>query len=72
VTTNLGRPMVLVDGFAHGTWKIVQEKSSVLLTIEPFGRFTQLERDTLVEEGTRLLHFAAPEATSRSAQFSAH
>jgi hypothetical protein len=64
VVANLGRPSVLVDGFARGTWKITHHRGTATLLIEPFEPLLLRERDTLAEEGERLVRFVGePEGT---------
>ena len=50
---------VLVDGFVRGTWKTERSHGKTMLLIEPFEPLTQEERNTLVEEGERLVRFLA-------------
>ena len=70
VLANLLRPMVLVDGMVAGRWKITRpRKRSALLTIEPRARLNGASRSALVEEGTSLLRFVAPDAESREVVF---
>jgi len=57
--------IVLVDGVTNGTWRITRAKTAATLTIQPFDRLTGPDRAELVEEGERLLTFAAPSATER-------
>jgi len=51
----------LVDGFVHGTWRIIQGPSVTTLVITPLARITRKDRLALAEEGARLLAFAAGE-----------
>ena len=50
---------VLVDGFVCGTWKTEQSHGKTTLVIEPFDPLAQEDRNTLVEEGKRLVRFLA-------------
>jgi hypothetical protein len=59
---------VLVDGFVRGTWKITRQRGTAALAIHPFTRLAKQERAALVEEGARLLAFAAPEAPNHDIQ----
>lgn len=52
-----GNPMILVDGFAAGTWSV--EGSTV--TVEPIRPLRSSDVDALLEEGKRLLAFIAPD-----------
>ncbi|RUT31739.1 winged helix DNA-binding domain-containing protein [Paenibacillus zeisoli] len=65
----LVRSTVLLDGFVSGIWNIKLEKGQACLRIEPFKSLTDQEKDSLTEEGTRLLHFAASHAKSYAIQF---
>jgi Winged helix DNA-binding domain len=49
---------LLIDGFVAGTWR--EDKGR--LTVRPFRRLTQRERDEVEVEGGDLLEFLAPEA----------
>lgn len=51
--------IVLLDGFTNATWKIARHHGTSTLTIRPFIKLSNEETDTLVQEGTRLLAFAA-------------
>lgn len=53
---------LLVDGFYRGTWKIHRAKENATLHVTPFAPLALSERNTVEEEGMRLLAFAAPEA----------
>lgn len=59
------RPTVLVGGFVAGTWKLQQERARVTLIIEPFRELAEQDLDALMDEGNRLIDFAAAEADSR-------
>jgi hypothetical protein len=65
---NLGRPAVLVDGFVRGTWKLTRQRGAITLRIEPFKRLSSKDSAALTREGTRLLDFAAPDASKRDIQ----
>ena len=60
---------VLVDGFVHGSWKITRVGASAVLTVELFGPAAAADRDAVLEEGRRLLAFAAPEADGHDVRF---
>ncbi|WP_433170625.1 winged helix DNA-binding domain-containing protein [Actinoallomurus sp. CA-150999] len=53
------RPTFLIDGFVHGTWRIVRERDRAVLNVEPYAPLSDRDRTALVEEGARLLAFAA-------------
>lgn len=57
-SNGLIRAALLVDGFVVGMWKIARAKGAATLRIEPFGPLA--DRSAVVEEGARLLEFAAP------------
>ena len=52
---------LLVDGFVAATWRVVREPGSAKLIVEPLRRLSKDERAAVVEEGTRLLQFVAPD-----------
>lgn len=54
---------ILVDGFVHGTWKIVRKSKSATLEISPYRPLLKKDMAALTAEGKRLLVFAAPGAT---------
>ena len=56
------RATFLVDGFAHGTWKIDKARGAAVLRLDPFRRVPKAERAALEEEGMRLLAATHPEA----------
>lgn len=53
---------ILVDGFVHGTWKIVHRAKTATLEIKPYRPLLKKDIAALTAEGKRLLAFAAPEA----------
>jgi hypothetical protein len=53
---------ILVNGFVHGTWKIVRNRRSATLVIKPYRRLAKKDATALAREGEKLLAFAAPEA----------
>jgi hypothetical protein len=69
MTNNGMKATVLLDGFVYGTWKIVRQRSTAVLVIEPFGKLSGREQNSLSEEGIKLLQFAATEATEHEIQF---
>jgi hypothetical protein len=62
---------LLVDGYVQGTWAIKRGRDGATLTIEPLRRLTKSEREGIVEEGERLLNFAAAEAARRDVRITA-
>ena len=62
---------LLVDGFVQGTWVIKRQRDAATLTIEPLRHLTATERKTILEEGERLLDFAAAEAGRRDVRITA-
>jgi hypothetical protein len=59
----------LVDGFVHGTWKVVRDRGETTLWIEPFEHLPRRYRDALVEEGERLLRFVTDSAGTFGVRF---
>ncbi|MBP1990561.1 winged helix DNA-binding domain-containing protein [Paenibacillus eucommiae] len=62
------RATILVDGFVRGIWRIERQRSSATLIIEPFEPLSQQEIHALSEEGSRLLNFAADDASTHDIQ----
>jgi hypothetical protein len=62
---------LLVDGFVQGTWMIKRQRETATLTVEPLRRLTSTDRKGVVEEGERLLDFAAAEAAKRDVRITA-
>jgi DNA glycosylase AlkZ-like len=63
------RGSILVDGFYQGLWTITIQKGTATLLVEPFAPLSATDRETLAEEGRRLLAFAASEAGGYNVQF---
>ena len=63
------RPTFLIDGFVAGIWSVVRERAAASLVVEPFRPLRAADRDSLAEEGERLLGFAAPECERREIRF---
>jgi hypothetical protein len=53
---------ILVDGFVHGTWKVVRKSKAATLEISPYRPLLKKDIAALTAEGKRLLAFAATEA----------
>ena len=49
----LGRPTVLVDGFAVGFWKVTREGGRAILNIEPLTRVSKKDVVAVSDEGVR-------------------
>jgi hypothetical protein len=62
--------VVLVDGFAAGTWAFARAKTEAVLRVTPFARFAPSDRTAIVAEGERLGRFLAPEAATIAVRFS--
>jgi Winged helix DNA-binding domain len=61
-------PVVLVDGFVHGTWKIETTRRKATLVIEPFEPLLKEDRDAVAEEGERLVHFMVPPEDAQASE----
>jgi Winged helix DNA-binding domain len=68
-TERLVRGSVLVDGFFRGLWQIGRQRGVATLHIESYGPLSNHDRDTVAEEGVRLLTFAASNAKAREIEF---
>ncbi|WP_084516728.1 winged helix DNA-binding domain-containing protein [Microtetraspora niveoalba] len=55
---------VLVDGFTAANWKISRGKEGAVLEIQPYAALSPGDADAVVEEGARLLGFAAAGAAA--------
>jgi len=53
---------LLVDGFVAGAWRLVQERGTATLVVEPLERLSGRSRTAVAEEGARLLAFLTPDA----------
>jgi hypothetical protein len=56
---------ILVDGFVAGVWRVRRGRRSAALTVELWTRVARAAKEAIVEEGERLLAFAAEEAGER-------
>jgi hypothetical protein len=63
------RGALLVDGYVTGTWKLARERGGAALQVELFGRLSRGARAEVLDEGAKLLEFAAPEADTRDVVF---
>jgi len=61
--------VVLVDGFAAGTWGLVRTKNEAVLRVSAFARLAARERVAVDAEGDALLQFLAPDATVAGVRF---
>ena len=61
--------VILVDGFAAGTWSVARTKDDAVLTVAPFVRIPTRERRAVEAEGRALLRFLAPDATIMGVRF---
>jgi winged helix DNA-binding protein len=61
--------MVLLDGFFHALWKITRHDGTATLRITPFVPLSAQNRAALVEEGARMLAFAAGDAQTHDVEF---
>jgi hypothetical protein len=53
------RATFLIDGFVRGAWKIEKNRKTATLQIEPFEPLSRENRETLNDEGERLVRFVA-------------
>ncbi|MGH3148103.1 MAG: winged helix DNA-binding domain-containing protein [Rubrobacter sp.] len=53
------RATFLIDGFVRGAWKVEKSRKTATLLIEPFEPLSRVDRDTLGDEGERLVRFLA-------------
>ena len=60
---------VLLDGFVCGTWKKERTRGKETLIIEPFEPLATQDRDSLAEEGERLVRFAGKGAVGFEVRF---
>jgi hypothetical protein len=64
VASNVMPSIVLVDGFTAGTWKVLRQRGTATLAIQPFtGRLPEPAEAALTTEGASLLQFLAPDDT---------
>jgi winged helix DNA-binding protein len=60
---------VLIDGFVGARWKLQHDRDAATLAVEALGRVTRQDRARVIEEGTRLLAFAAPDGSAHDVRF---
>jgi hypothetical protein len=65
----VGRPTVLVDGFAVGFWKITREGGRATLNVEALTPVSKRDVAAVSDEGARLLDFVAADAQTRDVRF---
>lgn len=46
---------LLVDGYLAGIWRLTETEETATLTVQPFGRLSRAQRDSVAEEGERML-----------------
>lgn len=61
--------VILVDGFAAGTWSLDRAKTKAVIEVAPFGRLAPRDRGAVEAEAERLLSFLAPDAQSVGVRF---
>ena len=61
--------VVMVDGFAAGTWSLVRAKSDAVLNVSPFARLAPRARVPVEAEALDLLTFLAPGAKTGGVRF---
>jgi hypothetical protein len=54
---------VLVDGVVGATWSLTRDSGPAVLTIRPFHPWSRTDGAAVIEEETRLLAFAAADAS---------
>jgi hypothetical protein len=63
IVASLGRPMLLIDGFTRGFWKVTRARGEARLSIELLEPAD--DEAAVLDEGARLLDFLAPDAERR-------
>lgn len=65
----IGRPAVLVDGFAVGSWKVSREAGGATLNIEALTHMSKKDVAAVSDEGARLLDLVVSDAKPRDVRF---
>jgi Winged helix DNA-binding domain len=65
----IGRPTVLVDGFAVGFWKLKREAGSATLVVETLKRISRKDTASVAAEGAALVDFLAADAQRKDVRF---
>ena len=71
VIANLGEPMLLVDGFVAGFWRVTRDDPSATLQLRLLEPIRTDVQEAIAAEGNRLLNFLASEAPTREIVFDA-
>lgn len=61
--------VVMVDGFAAGTWRLVRTKDEAVLRVAPFTRLSPKDRAAVEAEGDDLIRFLAPDGKAVGVRF---
>ena len=65
----VGRPAVLVDGFAVGSWKVRREGGAATLVVETLKHLSKQDKSAVKDEGARLLDFIAADVQTKDVRF---
>jgi hypothetical protein len=65
----VGPGTFLVDGFVGGTWRIATTRTETRLLLASIEPISADDREALIDEGRRLLAFAAPDVQTRTVAF---
>lgn len=60
---------LLVNGFAGGTWTTARHDGATVMTVRPIEPMADVDRETVVAEGARLLAFVEPTVDRREVTF---
>jgi Winged helix DNA-binding domain len=61
--------VVMVDGFAAGTWALARAKNDATVRVSPFGRLSRGDRVAIEAEAQAVVAFLAPDARSAGVRF---
>lgn len=61
----VGRPTVLLGGFARASWRLGRSTDAVTVVVDPYRRLRRDDRDQLEAEAHALASFVAPDAERR-------